>query len=149
MDIEERNTEELDIYERVVIDAPPERVWELTLDLARWPEWTPTVDAVEVLDPGPVRIGTRARLTQPGNRPAVWTVTVLEAERAFVWETRALGMRVTASHLLDATEGGTTVTLGIDISGPTRPLLGWLVRRASRKFLPQEAAALKLECEEQ
>jgi uncharacterized membrane protein len=135
------------VEETIEIAATPESVWDVTLDLARWPTWTPTVLAVEVLDPEPVRMGTRARLTQPGNRPAVWTVTRLETGREFVWETRALGMRVSGLHRIEAIAEGTRVTLAIEVTGPTAPLLGWIVRRVSRKFLPQEAAGLKRECE--
>ncbi|HET6652637.1 MAG TPA: SRPBCC family protein, partial [Nocardioides sp.] len=29
------------------IDAPAQQVWEVLYDVARWPEWTPTVDSVE------------------------------------------------------------------------------------------------------
>ncbi|MFA7250179.1 MAG: SRPBCC family protein, partial [Dehalococcoidia bacterium] len=119
----------------------------VTLDIARWPQWTPTVTAVEVLDPGPVRTGLRVRLTQPGNRPAVWTVTRVEEGRAFAWETRALGMRVEGIHRLEPVATGTRVTLAVEVTGVTAPILGWIVARVSRRFIPQEAAALKGECE--
>ena len=61
--------------------------------------------------------------------------------------TRPLGMRVDAIHDLQPTATGTHVTLAIEVSGRTAPLLGWIVARVSRKFLPMEAAALKQECE--
>jgi len=34
--------------------------------------------SVERLDDGPITLGSRARVKQPGQRPAVWTVTELE-----------------------------------------------------------------------
>ena len=130
--------------ERVVeIDASPARVWEVLADLVRWPEWTPSVLTVELLDAGPLRTGQRARLHQPGYRPATWTVTAVAEGVSFVWETRAAGMRTVAGHALEPMAGGTRVTLSIDVSGPTVPLLGWLVMRATRKFVPLEAAGLK------
>lgn len=131
----------------ITIAAPPRRIWDATIDIEQAPAWNPTLTAAEKLDEGPVRVGTRARLTQPGNRPAIWTVTKLEEDREYVWETRALGMVVTATHLIEPRGQGTHLTLAIDIAGPTRVLFGWLVRRVSYKFLPQEAAALKVECE--
>jgi uncharacterized membrane protein len=136
------------IEERIEIAAPPQRVWDVTVDIPRWPEWNPTVERVEVLTPGPLRTGWSARLKQPGNQPGVWTVTRLEEPGIYEWDTRALGMHVTALHVLRPTAtGGTEVTLSIEVEGPTAFLLGWIVARVSRKFLPMEAAALKQECE--
>lgn len=141
------------IEETVRIAAPIERVWAETLDVTRWPEWTPTMESVELLDDAPVAVGSRVRLKQPDNAAAVWTVTRIDAPECFEWETRALGMRVVARHVhrraIDATGSeGTEVDLVIDVSGPTAWLLGGLVRRASERFLPQEAAALKARCED-
>jgi len=134
------------IEQTVEIAAPPSRIWDVTVDLAQWPRWNPTVSRVEVLDAGPVRPGLRARLTQPGNRPAVWTVTRVDEGRWFEWRTAPLGMRVDAIHDIRPTETGTHVTLAIEIGGWTAPILGWIVARVSRKFLPMEAKALQERC---
>lgn len=135
------------IEEHIDIAAAPARVWAVLSDIARWPEWTPTVDTLDVLDCGPFRIGQSARLKQPGYQAAVWTVRTLEDGRAFTWDSRSLGMHVLANHLIEATSNGSHVTLSIDVEGPTAWLLGWLVARASYRFLPQETAALKRESE--
>lgn len=136
------------ILETIEIAAPVERVWDVTLDLDRWPDWTPTVTAVEVLGPTPLDVGSSARLSQPGSRPAVWTVTALRAPEEFAWETRALGTRVLAVHRLESlAPDRTRVTLEIHVTGPTAFLLRPLVHRISRRLLPQEAAGLKAACE--
>ena len=56
-------------------------------------------------------------------------------------------MRVLARHDIEGTADGSRVTLVIYVTGPTAPLLGWIVARVSRRFLPQETAGLKRECE--
>jgi len=55
----------------------------------------PTVQRVERLDAGPLRVASSARIKQPAQTPAVWTVTRLEPTREFTWETRRLGLRMT------------------------------------------------------
>ena len=45
-----------------MIDAPPEVVWRVLIDVERWPEWTPTTDRIERLDEGEFRLGSRARM---------------------------------------------------------------------------------------
>ena len=72
-------------------------------------------------------------------------MTRFAAPNTYEWDTNALGMHVVALHRLEPTSTGTHVTLSIDVSGLTAPLLGWIVARVSRKFLPMEAAALKAE----
>ena len=39
------------------IDAPPSLVWQVTTDIDRWPDWTPTVDEARRLDDGPFTLG--------------------------------------------------------------------------------------------
>ena len=71
------------IEQTVDIEAPPQRVWDVTIDLAQWPSWNPTVTDVSYLAPGEVRPGFRARLKQPGSAPAEWAVTHVEEPRRF------------------------------------------------------------------
>jgi hypothetical protein len=47
------------------IAAAPERVWPVVVDVERWPERIPTLDAVERLDAEPLAVGSRVRWQQP------------------------------------------------------------------------------------
>lgn len=126
----------------VDIPAPPAQVWAVLADVARWPEWTPTVTRVEALD-GPLAPGARFRLAQPTLDPAVWTVATVEPERAFAWVARQPGVVSTADHTLTPTPEGTRVELAVRMEGPFGWLGGLLFGRLTREYLAQEASSLR------
>ncbi len=79
-------------FEHVIhIHARPEKVWRLTTDIERLPSATLTITAVRRLYAGPLRVGSAAELRQPKQKPAIWTVTEMEENRRFVWETKVMG----------------------------------------------------------
>lgn len=45
----------------VVVDAPPARVWDVLADVPGQPRWMTDLKRVDLLDPPPVRAGSRAR----------------------------------------------------------------------------------------
>jgi carbon monoxide dehydrogenase subunit G len=126
----------------VTIAAPPERVWEVVVDVERWPERIPTVDSVERLDAGPLAVGSRTRLRQPRLSPAVWTVTELTPGSSYTWEARSPGVTVTAGHVVEPHPGGSRLTLALRMSGPLAGL-GWLLTRSlTRRYVETEAASI-------
>jgi uncharacterized membrane protein len=132
------------IENTISIEAPVDRVWELTLDVESWPRHTPTMTAIERLDSSPLAVGSRARIKQPAQPTRVWTVTALEPGRRFAWTTRAMGTTMTGSHMLDPGPDGTTIqTLTVDIEGPLGRLVGALVRRPIAKALSAENEGFK------
>ena len=129
------------------ISAPPERVWEILVDVERWPARIPTVDRVERLDDGPLAVGARTRLAQPKLPDKVWTVTELTAGTAFTWTSGSTGVRVTASHVIEPSPEGSRLTLSIDIAGWLAPV-GWLMTRSlTQRYVETEAAAIKAAAE--
>ncbi len=115
--------------------APIERVWSLTEDIEAWPAVTPTTTSVERLDDGPLRAGSRARVVQPRQRPAVWRVRSVEPPHALVWETTTSGMRLVAGHHLTEVEGGTRALLVLDALGTGGAVPGRLVGPMMRRAL--------------
>jgi hypothetical protein len=127
--------------ESTLIDAPVELIWRLTTEVAGWPAFIPTVQRLERLDDGPLRVGSTARLKQPGQAAAVWTVTRLEPMREFTWQTRRLGTRLTGRHLLEPAGTGTRNTLVLETDGPGSGVVSALFGGLMRKSVHQEAAA--------
>lgn len=127
----------------VTIAAPPDRVWSVVVDVHRWPERIPTVDAVERLEDGPLVVGSRTRLEQPRLPAAEWTVTELTPGRSFTWESSSPGVTVTASHVVEPHPDGSRLTLAVDVSGPFSRM-GWLMTRAlTERYVETEAASVR------
>ena len=131
----------------IQIAAPISRVWEVTVDVEKWPEWSPTMQSIKRLDSGQFAAGSRARIKQPALPELTWTVTSLEKETSFTWETWLLGMRMSATHKLTAAGEGTKNELSVEVGGVTAILMWPLMRSSVRKALRQENAGLKARSE--
>ena len=127
----------------VDIAAPAERVWSVMSDVERWHEWTASIRRVQRLDEGPMRIGSRARVYQPGFPPALWTVTEFEPDGHFVWISRAPGLLVTARHSVEARVGGCRATLALEFAGLLGGFWAGLTNKVNLRYLHMEAAGLK------
>jgi len=124
------------------IDAPTRPVAEVLFDVARWPEWTPTIDDVERLDEGPFRVGSRARVRQPKLPKAEWEVTEVVDGRSFTWEATGPGMRTIARHEVVPDGDGSRVTLSIEQTGPMGALAARVWRGLTQRYIELEAASL-------
>lgn len=125
------------------IQASRERVWEILVDVERWPEWTPTVLSVQRDDSGALSVGSRAYIRQPKMRPAWWEVTELAAPRSFTWVSRSPGVRVTAGHVIESVDGGSRLTVLLEFSGFLSFLVLPLMRGVSQRYIATEAQKLK------
>ena len=133
---------------RVEVAAPVERVWEVLLDVERWPEWASTVTSVRRLDDGPLAVGSKVRIEQPRIPSTEYVVTELEPDRSFVWVATAPGVRTTARHLLEELgPDGTRVTLAVEQAGPVAAVMGRFYRRLTDRYLAAEAEGIKARSE--
>jgi uncharacterized membrane protein len=132
---------------QIEITAPIADVWRLTEDIEQWPSFTPTMTSVERLDGGRMRAGSRARVKQPGQRPTVWTVTRFDPPALFEWQTRVMGVTMTATHRLEAVNGGCRNTLAVELAGLGAGLLGRVIGSAIKKSIATENQAFKRRAE--
>jgi hypothetical protein len=117
-------------------------------DVERWPEWTPSVSDVRLLDGPPFAVGRRVRIRQPRLPPAVWEVTELDdGTRSFSWVSRAPGLRVTGHHRVEPAGSGSRATLGLDFEGVLGPLWARLTRGITERYVLMEANGLKARSE--
>jgi uncharacterized membrane protein len=133
----------------VTIDAPPERVWPVLMDVESWPEVTKSMTKVEKLDEGPLREGMRVRIHQPKLPAATWTVTELVAQARFVWRSRGPGFRTAGIHEISPVDGGRTrLLLALEQSGPLGGVVGRLGSKLTDRYIAMEAAGIKRRAEE-
>jgi uncharacterized membrane protein len=136
------------LSDSIDIDAPPEVVWSVWRDVERWSEWTASIAGVELLEPGPLRVGLRARVRQPKLPTAVWRVASLKEPGAssdvgFTWVSASPGARVTGDHRIEANGRGSRAHLSVSFEGPLALIVAFLTRRLSQRYLRLEAAGLK------
>ena len=135
-------------YEHTVdIAAPVDAVWPVIADIEHWPDWTPTMTTVEALDPLPLRVGLRARVKQPGLRPAVLTVTAVEEGRRFLWGSKQPGLAFSADHVIASSPAGSRVRLLAEFTGLLAPVVGAIYGKKVRAYVATEAESLKARVE--
>ena len=137
------------IERTININAPPERVWAVMMDVERWPEWTETMKSVERLDGGEFGVGSKARLKIRRSPNAnVWTVTELTPNHSFTWETNSGGVKGVATHVIEPDANASKVRLTVDLSGIVATLFGPMIAGPSRQNVEMEAEGLKRRSEE-
>jgi uncharacterized membrane protein len=124
------------------VAAPAQQVWDVLVDVAHWPEWTPTVDSVERLDDRPFGVGSRAEVRQPKLPRATWEVTEVVDGRSFTWAAAGPGLRTIARHEVVPDATGCTVTLSIEQTGPLGAVAATLWRRLTQRYIELEAESL-------
>jgi hypothetical protein len=127
----------------VDIDATPDRVWNVMIDVERWHEWTRSITGIQKLQAGPLAVGGQARVLQPKLRPAIWTVTHLVPGRSFTWQTCSPGVQVSGIHSVERRNGGSHVTLSVRFDGVFGGLIGTLLKKLNQEYLQLEAQGLK------
>ena len=132
----------------IEIDARQQRVWDVLSDLEGWPQRIETVDAVELLTPGPVAIGTRVRLKQPKLPEGVWEVTVWDAPSFFEFRQQSGGLTDVAGHRVEALEDGRSrLTLTLDMRGLLVPVVALFWKGLTNRYMTIEAQGIKTAAE--
>jgi uncharacterized membrane protein len=138
----------VNVTETIEIDAPAPAVWAVIADVARWPDWTPTMTEVRLIGTDRIGPGARARIRQPRLLPAVWRVTEFEADRRFAWAARGPGFESVGDHRVEALDRDRSrVTLSVDTTGPLARPAWALIGGLTARYVATEATSLKAHCE--
>jgi uncharacterized membrane protein len=120
------------------VEASPQEVWSLFMDVERWPTMTRSIQEVRRTDSGPLRVGSEADVKQPRLPRVRWRVTELVPGSSFVWETTSRGLITTGGHFVEPGGNGATITLTLSMRGPLARLTEGLLGRLSRRYLSME-----------
>ncbi|MDZ5621600.1 SRPBCC family protein [Nocardioides sp. HM23] len=93
-----------------IVEAPPERVWELLTDFSQLPHWSPELMRMVPLKRGGLRVG-QWYLGINRRKAVIWpsrsVVAAVDHGRRLVWDTKSSGAQWIWE--LDAVNGGTRV----------------------------------------
>ena len=121
----------------VLIERPPEEVFNYLSTLDNEPKWLPGVTRVEKLTEGPTSVGTRyreVRLRRSGEGQVEMQVTAYEPPQRYSTAFHQGGYEGTYHYTLEPEESGTRVHLRVVISGHglgklMLPLAVWAIKR--------------------
>lgn len=126
------------------IDAGQQRVWDVLTDLEAWPQRIETVDAVELLTPGPVGAGSRVRLKQPKLGEGTWEVTVWEPPSYFAFRQQSGGITSVAGHRVESLdEGRSRLTLTLEMRGLLVGVVAVFFKGLTNRYMTIEAQGMK------
>lgn len=132
----------------VHIAAPPERVWQATVDVERWPEFAAQFRRITRSDDGPLALGKKARVALRGFVSSEWVVTEYEEGRSFTWEADALpGLHFAGGHVIEPDGSGTRATMSLRSSGAVALLITPAALLIFRRNTRLECEGLKKYCE--
>jgi len=103
------------------IDAPPDRVWDLFTDTTRWPEWGPTVTAVEC-ETRYIEAGSTGRVRTIGGRWLPFAITRF-GDRQWTWRIGQVGA---TGHRVRPTESGCRVGFEVPLWAAPYVLVCWV-----------------------
>jgi uncharacterized membrane protein len=130
------------------VKATPEAAWAVLKDVERWPEWTESMDKVEVVGGGPLMLGAKVRIKQPKLPGVQWQVSELDEGRFFAWRANGLGFKTTGSHRVEpAGDGASRVTLSLRTQGPLAGFFDAMIGKMSERYVQMELQGLKRRCE--
>jgi carbon monoxide dehydrogenase subunit G len=130
----------------VEIGREPAEVFAFVTDPANYPQWQPSLVAIEPHSPGPLRVGsgaTEVRHFMGREVQTTWTCVEHEPHRRSAIECDERPVPFRGTFDLESTRRGTRFTWTVETRGTAARLGGPLVGRATRAELAVNAGRLK------
>jgi ribosome-associated toxin RatA of RatAB toxin-antitoxin module len=138
-------------HERISVSASPQRLYEITLDVERYPEWAKDVKNIEVLERDSQGRGSKVEFRVAGLGRSIRYVLQYdfsEAPAAFSWQLLEGDVlrRLDGRYGFEAEGDGTRVTYDLEVELAI-PLPGLIKRRAAGMIMGTALRELKKEAE--
>ncbi len=138
------------------INVPVEQAFRLFTDFEHGAGRVSNIKQIEMLTPGPVRLGTRWRETREvmgALDSAEMEITSFERNRTYTITHHKAGVRVAATFWFEPSEHGTKVSLEFDVESGGLPPgllapLGWAIAGKVTQVLSRDLGDLKRSLEE-
>jgi ribosome-associated toxin RatA of RatAB toxin-antitoxin module len=137
--------------ERIHVDAPPERCYEVATDYARYPEWAKDVKDVKVVERDADGRGQKVEYRMAAMGRSIRVLFDYDyglAPDSFSWHLVEGDMlkRLDGTYDFDPDDGGTRVTYSLTVEVGV-PLPGFMKRRAAGLIIGNALKELKKEAE--
>ena len=126
------------------IAAPPETVWAVLTDFARWPDWNPDVKSMSF--EGPLAPGSTFRW-KAGPGTIVSTLEQVDAPSYVRWRGKTMSIKAIHEWRLQERGGGTHVETEESFSGVLASLLRGSLQKTLDTSLESGLGHLKAEAE--
>lgn len=137
------------ISKSLAIDSSPVKVFAVLKDIENWNSWTKSITNISFIDNSKFEVGERARVIQPNLSPAIWTITEIVENNSFTWQTKAIGVKMIAKHIVKSSEQATVAEIQMKFEGWLAPLIYKLKSKLVAEYLTMEINGLKNESEKE
>jgi uncharacterized protein YndB with AHSA1/START domain len=130
--------------DELLIDAPPEVVWDVLATFEDWPSWNPDVKSMSI--DGPVAPGTQFRW-KAGPGTITSTLQEVDPPRLIAWTGRTFGVKAFHVWRLEPRDGRTFVHTEESFDGLIARLFRGRMRKTLAEGLESGLRHLKAEAE--
>jgi uncharacterized membrane protein len=128
----------MDYFLSTEVKASPVQIWDLLVDVERWPLLTKSMTEVKRSDSGPLIVGSEATVKQPRLPRSVWRVTCVIPYQRFTWQATTGGVTSIGDHVIESTANGSHVTLTLNQHGQLVWLTDLLFGSRAKEYLAME-----------
>jgi hypothetical protein len=136
------------VEKKSVINARPQDIFNVLMNVERWNQWTKSITKISILDSRQLAPGVKIKVLQPKLPPTIWTIKEIIMDKLLTWEKRYFGFSMLSEHLIMDQNNEISVTIRVTYNGPLAGLFYKLTHTLTDNYMTLEINGLKRECEQ-